>query len=65
VKITIGKGKTTGDEKAGKWEKQYFELEAELQDEREIELAKGSMETLIDAWLKSETIGETPRALSC
>ncbi len=57
TRLTVGKGCTTGDEKAGKWHREYFELEAELQDEREVELAKGSMETLIDTWLKGETIG--------
>lgn len=57
IRLTVGKGKTVGDEKAEKWTREYFELEAELQDEREVELAKGSMETLIDTWLKGETIG--------
>ena len=55
-KITIGKGKTVGDEKAGKWVRVYYELEAEVEDEHQIELAKGSMETLLDAWLRGETV---------
>jgi hypothetical protein len=59
TKITVGKGKTIGDEKANKWERQYFELEAQVEDESGIELAKGSLESLIDTWLKGEAI--TPR----
>jgi len=55
-KITIGKGKTEGNEKAGKWNRVYYELEAEFEDEHQIELAKGSMETLLDAWLRGETV---------
>jgi len=55
-KITVGKGKTTGDEKAGEWNRVYYELEAEIEDERQIELAKGSMEALLDAWLRGETV---------
>lgn len=56
TKITVGKGRTIGDEKAAKWEREYFELEAQVEDESGIELAKGSLESLIDVWLKGETI---------
>ena len=56
TKLVVGKGKTVGDEKAGRWEREYFELEAELEDESAVELAKGSLEALIDTWLKGETI---------
>jgi hypothetical protein len=54
-KITIGKGKTVGNEKAG-WTRVHYELEAEFEDEQQLELAKGSMETLLDAWLRGEKI---------
>ena len=54
-KITIGKGKTVGNEKAG-WTRVYYELETEFEDEHQLELAKGSMETLLDAWLRGETV---------
>jgi hypothetical protein len=61
VKLTIGKGKTVGDEKAGRWERQYYELEATIETEKDLELAKNSLEGLLDIWLKGETIsGETP-----
>jgi len=50
-KITIGKGSTVGDEKAGKWERKYFEIECLVTDESQIELAKGTIEALLDSWL--------------
>jgi hypothetical protein len=56
TKLTVGKGKTVGDEKAGKWEREYFELEAVIEEESALELAKGSLESLLDTWLKGETI---------
>jgi hypothetical protein len=56
TKLTVGKGKTTGDEQDQKWLRQYFELEAEIQSEHDIELAKASMEALIDAWLRGESV---------
>ena len=50
-KLTVGKGKTTGDEKASEWIKRYYEVEVEIQDEHDIEIAKASVEGLIDGWL--------------
>jgi len=51
VKLTVGKGKTTGDEKAGEWIKRYYQVETEIQDEHDVEIAKASVEGLIDGWL--------------
>ena len=51
VKLTVGKGKTEGDEKAARWIRQYYEIEIEIQDEHDIEIAKASAEGLIDGWL--------------
>jgi hypothetical protein len=56
--LRVGKGKTTGDEKAGEWNKQYYEAEILVEDEHQIELAKESVETLLDTWLKGELINE-------
>jgi len=53
VKLTVGKGKTTGDEKAGQWIKKYYQIEVEIQDEHDIEIAKASVEGLINGWLTS------------
>ena len=56
VKLTVGKGKTVGDEKAEKWTKQYYQVELEIQDEHDIEIAKASVEGLIDGWLTSSEL---------
>ena len=58
TKLTVGKGKTIGDEKDQKWLRQYYEVEATIQAENQIELAKESIETLIDTWLKGELINK-------
>jgi hypothetical protein len=55
-KLIVGRGKTKADEKAGEWNRVYYELEAEVEDEHQIELAKGSMEALLDTWLRGENI---------
>lgn len=60
VKLTVGKGKTTGDEKKGEWIKRYYQLELEITDEHDIEIAKASVEGLIDGWLTpSELTSQT------
>ena len=56
TKLTVGKGKTLADEKAGEWNRQYFEVEALIEDERQLELAKNSLEALLDMWLRGENI---------
>jgi hypothetical protein len=53
TKLTVGKGKTIGDEKAGEWIKRYYEIEIVIQDEHETEIAKAAVEGLIDGWLTS------------
>jgi len=62
-KITVGKGKTTGDEKAGEWNRVYYQLEAEIEDEHQIEPAKGSMDALLDAWVRGESITPEDKSL--
>ena len=61
TKLIVGKGKTTGDEKASEWTKQYFEVEIAIEDEHQIELAKASVESLIDGWLAGTSIMEQKR----
>ena len=60
-KLTVGKGKTVGDDKASVWTKRYFEVEVEIQDEHDIELARASCEGLLDGWLSSEPTNQTPQ----
>lgn len=50
-KLKVGKGKTIGNEKAAEWIKRYYEMEIEIEDEHDIEIAKTSVEGLIDGWL--------------
>jgi hypothetical protein len=51
VKLLVGKGRTEGDEKAERWTRRYYEVEMTIDDEHDIELAKASVEGLIDGWL--------------
>jgi len=55
-KITIGKGKTTTNEKQSEWIRRYYEAEVIIEDEHQIELAKESVEALLDTWLSGKTI---------
>jgi len=50
-RLTVGKGKTTTNEKQTEWTRQYYEAEVLIEDESQIELARGSVEALLDAWL--------------
>jgi hypothetical protein len=58
IKITVGKGKTCEDPKKAEWTRTYYELEAEISDESQLELAKGSLESLLTLWLGGETLSE-------
>jgi hypothetical protein len=58
TKLTVGKGKTTGDEKQGEWIKRYYEIEVSIEDEHDTEIAKASAEGLIDGWLTGIKIVE-------
>jgi hypothetical protein len=58
-KIVIGKGKTTTDEKQATWTRLYYEAEVIISDESQIELARGSVEALLDAWLEPKVKGST------
>jgi len=62
-KIVIGRGKTTADEKQSEWIRRYYEVEAIIEDEHSLELAKGSVEALLDMWLKGENISQPPSPL--
>ena len=56
TRITVGKGRTVSDEKQGAWNKQYLEVEATVEDERDVEQAKNSIESLLDLWLNGQTV---------
>jgi hypothetical protein len=54
TRLVVAKGKTVGDEKAGTWTREYYELEAQIQDERDLSQAKAALEGLVDIWLSGE-----------
>jgi len=58
-KLVVGKGRTRGNEKEG-WTKTLYQVELEISDEHDIEIAKASVEGLIDGWLTpSELTSQT------
>ena len=63
TRLIVGRGRTTSDEKQSEWNRQYYELEATIEDESHLEMAKGSLESLLDTWLKGESVGEQPQHL--
>lgn len=62
TKIVVGKGKTVagGDEKS--WAKAYYEVEVLVEDQSELDLAKGFAEGTIDGWLLGEAKPKEPVA---
>ena len=58
TRLIVGRGRTTSDEKQSEWNRQYYELEAIIEDEHQLELAKSSLEALLDIWLKGETVAQ-------
>ena len=61
TRLIVGKGKTIGNEKQSEWNRQYYELEATIEDESQLEMAKVSLETLLGMWLKGESISAEPQ----
>ncbi len=51
TRLVVGKGKTLRPGESEEWTKEYYELEAVITDDREIEVAKAFMEGLIQGWL--------------
>ena len=50
-KLVVGKGKTIGNEKNGEWIREYYELELEIPDESELQIAKENAVELLNEWL--------------
>lgn len=51
TKLVVGKGRTTRVSQQEEWMKEYYELEIELSDPNELEVAKANATGLIDGWL--------------
>jgi len=47
----VGKGKTSRPSEAEEWTKEYYEIEAVIEDPAELEVAKANLTGLIDGWL--------------
>ena len=63
-KLVVGKGKTTSNEKAGEWIKNYYEVEIEIPDEHELSIAKENVEGLLNDWLGIAEQPSSQRKLS-
>jgi len=50
-KIVIGKGRTSRPSEAEEWIREYYELEIEVADNKEIPVARDYALSLIDSWL--------------
>ncbi len=52
-RLVVGKGKTSRPGDAEEWNKEYYEVEAVIEDPSELEVAKANLTGLIDGWLSS------------
>ncbi|MGB9779020.1 MAG: hypothetical protein ACPLW8_06395 [Candidatus Bathyarchaeales archaeon] len=50
-RLAVGKGKTSRPSEAEEWTKEYYEIEALIEDPAELEIAKANLTGLIDGWL--------------
>ena len=60
-KLVVGRGITVANEKQSEWIRRYYEVEAIIDDEHSLEMAKGSIEALLDIWLKGESITQAEK----
>lgn len=52
-RLVVGKGKTTRPGDAEEWTREYFEIEAVIEDPAELEVTKANLTGLIDGWLSA------------
>jgi len=52
-RLVVGKGKTSRPGDAEEWNKEYYEVEAVIEDPSELEVAKANLTGLLDGWLSS------------
>ena len=50
-RVVVGKGKTSRPSDAEEWSKEYYEIEASIENSAELESAKANLCGLIDGWL--------------
>ena len=51
TKLVVGKGRTTRPSEQEEWLKEYYQLEIELGDSSELEIAKANALGVLDGWL--------------
>ncbi|MCJ7762032.1 hypothetical protein MUP38_01085 [Candidatus Bathyarchaeota archaeon] len=52
-RVIVGKGKTSRPGDAEEWSKEYYEIEASIEDSAELESARANLCGLIDGWLSA------------
>jgi hypothetical protein len=52
-RLVVGKGKTSRPSDVEEWTREYYEVEAVIEDPAELEVAKAELKGLIDGWLSS------------
>jgi hypothetical protein len=62
-RLIVGKGKTSRPCDADEWSKEYYELEASIENSSELEDTKANLAGLIDGWLSPHkpATRETPK----
>jgi len=50
-RVVVGKGRTSRPGDAEEWSKEYYEIEASIENSTELETAKADLSGLIDEWL--------------
>lgn len=58
-RVVVGKGKTSRPSDAEEWSKEYYEIEASIENSAELEAAKVNLCGLIDGWLSPHKPAET------
>jgi hypothetical protein len=53
-RVVVGKGKTSRPSDAEEWSKEYYEIEASIENSTELASAKANLCGLIDEWLSSQ-----------
>ena len=59
-RVVVGKGKTSRPSDAEEWSKEYYEIEAAIENSTELEAAKANLGGLIDGWLSPSNPTTTP-----
>ncbi len=52
-RLVVGKGRTSRPSDAEEWIKEYYEIEAVIEDPAELEVAKANLTGLLDGWLST------------